>query len=150
MTTPNNPQDSDKDLVTDLQNELREMGKQLEAAFKATIESERAKKVQADLAAGVRELSAQIRVAAENAQKDPRVQEAEERGRQALSQAKESKLVQDVEEFLVTGIGQLNLQLRKFVERLEQERASGSSTPTQHVPVEHEPATGETTRLKDE
>lgn len=138
--------DPDKDLVTELQTELREMGKQLEAAFRASIESERAKKVQADLTAGVREIGAQLKTAVDNVQHDPRVQEAEERGRQALSQARESKLVQDMQELLVTGIGQINVQLRKLVERLEQE-AKAVGQDTQDIPVDKEPSTGETTKL---
>ena len=43
----------EKDVVTELQNELREMGKQLEAAFRATVESDQAKRIQSELAAGV-------------------------------------------------------------------------------------------------
>jgi hypothetical protein len=51
----------------------------------------------------------------------------------------------------VSGIGQLNDQLRKLVERLESDRTSQAGAPTtQQVPIEHEPATGETTRLDDE
>jgi hypothetical protein len=146
---PNQPTgDSDKDFVAELQTELREMGRQLEAAFRATLESDRTKRLQSDLAAGVRELSSQVKSAVENIQKDPRVQEAEERGRQAVAQARDSKAAQEVQELLITGIGQLNTQLRKFVERLESERAA-APTPTQHVKVDHEPTTGETTKLDE-
>jgi sugar-specific transcriptional regulator TrmB len=140
---PNNEQD--KDVGAELQQELRELTRQLETAFRATLESERTKRIQADLAAGVRELSGQVRNAVENVAKDPRVQEAEERGRQAISQARESKVVQEVQDVLITGISQLNMQLRKLVERIEQE--GKNVTNTQHVPVEQEPNTNETTKL---
>jgi hypothetical protein len=140
--------ESDKEFVANLEKELREMGKQLEAAFRATIESDRAKRMQADLTAGVRELSGQLRTAVDSLQKDPRLQEVEERGRQALEQARESKFVSEVQDVLVTGIAQLNTQLRKLVERIEAESgASSGATTTQHVPIEEEPNTGETTRL---
>ena len=47
----------------ELSAELREMGQQLEAAFRAALESERTKQLQRDLAGGVRELSQQIQAA---------------------------------------------------------------------------------------
>jgi len=149
---PNNPQ-PDKD-STDLVKELREMGQQLEAAFRAAIESDRAKQLQKDIAGGVRELTGQIQSAVKSVQTDPRFQKAEERGKQAFEQARESKVVNDIQETIVTGLTQLNAQLRKVVERIDAEtnRPSAGSTPSQNVPVENEPSatTGETTRLNDE
>ena len=74
-----------------------------------------------------------------------------ERGRQVISQAKQTKVIQDVQETLVSGLSQFNDQLRKLVDRLESERtgqASGSTT--QQVPIDDEhPATGETTKLDE-
>ena len=134
----------------DLTSELREMGQQLEAAFRAAIESDRAKQLQRDLAGGVREISSQIQTTLHSLQANPRVQQAEERGRQVLSQARESKVLQDLQETIVSGIGQLNEQLRKLVDRLESDRPGQSSASAQQVPIEHEPTTGETTRLDDE
>jgi heparin binding hemagglutinin HbhA len=135
----------------DLAVELREMGQQLEAAFRAALESERAKQLQRDLVGGMRELSTQIQSALKSLQTNPRVQQAEERGRQVIAQARESKVAQDLQETIVSGMGQLNDQLRKLVDRLESDRsAQSSSSTTQQVPIEHDSATGETTRLDDE
>ena len=148
--TPNNQpgQGPGKD---DLVGELREMGQQLEAAFRAALESERTKQLQRDMASGMREVSHQIQSALKSLQTNPRVQQAEERGRQMLSQARESKVAHDLQETIVGGIGQLNDQLRKLVERLENDRAGqGGGSGTQQVPIEQEPATGDTTRLQDE
>jgi ribosome-associated translation inhibitor RaiA len=135
----------------DLKEELREMGQQLEHAFRTVVESERTKQLQRDLAAGVREITAQLRAAVENLQKDPRVKEAETRGRETLEDLRETKVAQDIQEAVVTGIATLNVQLRRLVERIEQEsKAAASSTPSQHVPIEQEPpATGETKRLDE-
>ena len=147
-----NPQSGpDKD-STDLMNELREMGQQLEAAFRAAIESDRAKQLQKDLAGGVRELTSQLKTAVKTVQTDPRVQQAEERGRQAVQQARESKVVQDIQETVISGLAQLNDQLRKVVERIQAEANSAANSPaTQNVPVEDaNAATGETTRLNDD
>ena len=151
--TPNTNQQpgQDKDSA-DLLKELREMGQQLETAFRAAIQSDRAKQLQKDLAGGVREITEQLKTAAKTVQSDTRFQQAEERGRQAVAQARESKVVQDIQETLVNGIAQLNDQLRKVVDRIQAESDAPSSSPsTQNVPVEDESAaTGETTRLKDE
>jgi len=137
--------------TTDLAGELREMAQQLEAAFRAALESERTKQLQRDLAGGMRELSTQIQNTLKSLQTNPRVQQAEERGRQVLNQARESKVAHDLQETIVSGIAQLNDQLRKLVERLESDRVSQVGGPDTHpVPIEQEPATGETTRLPDE
>ena len=151
--TPNTNPQPDKDSA-DLVKELREMGQQLEAAFRAAIESDRAKQLQKDIAGGVRELTGQVQSAVKSIQTDPRFKQAEERGKQAFEQARESKVVQDIQETIVNGLTQLNTQLRKVVERIENEASRPASTgtpPAQNVPVDHEPpaATGETTRLDD-
>ncbi|HJZ49259.1 MAG TPA: hypothetical protein VKE41_18905 [Roseiflexaceae bacterium] len=151
--TPNTNQQpgQDKD-SSDLMNELREMGQQLETAFRAAIQSERAKQLQKDLAGGVREITAQLKTAVKTVQSDTRFQQAEERGRQAVAQARESKVVQDIQETVVSGLAQLNEQLRKVVERIQAEgNAPTGGAASQNVPVEDESAaTGETTRLDDE
>src|ERR1700712_1263060 len=104
--TPNNPQSGpDKD---DLLNELREMGQQLETAFRTAIESDRAKQLQKDITGGVRELTSQLKTAVKTVQTDPRFQQVEERGRQAVTQARDSKVVQDIQETVITGLAQLN------------------------------------------
>lgn len=148
-TSPNNNPQSGPD-SSDLMKELREMGQQLETAFRTAVQSERAKQLQQDIVGGVRELAGQVQSAVKTMQADPRVQQAEQRGRQAVEQARESKVVQDIQETIVSGLAQLNAQLRKVVDRLDQEANKPTGTPSQNVPVEHEPpATGETTRLDD-
>ena len=148
-TTPNGNPTPDNG-SSDLLKELREMGQQLETAFRTAIESDRAKQLQQDIVGGVRELAQQVQSAVKSLQDNPRVQQAEERGRQALEQARDSKVVQEVQETIVSGLGQLNSQLRKVVERIERE-VNSASVPSQNVPVEHDaPATGETTRLDED
>lgn len=147
---PNQPQDNDtRNAANDLASELREMGQQLEAAFRAAIESEQAKQLQRDLVGGVHEMSTQIKNTLQSLQNNPRIQQAEERGRQMFSQARESKAVHDLQETIVNGIAQLNNQLRKLVDRLETD-APATPNAAQDVPIEREPATGETTRLDND
>ena len=149
--TPNaNQQPGNNKDSGDLLDELREMGQQLETAFRAAIQSDRAKQLQKDLAGGVREITEQLKTAAKTVQSDTRFQQAEERGRQAVAQARESKVVQDIQETLVSGIAQLNEQLRKVVDRLQSEANAPSGSSAQNVPVDDQSAaTGETTRLEE-
>lgn len=140
----------------DLTAELREMGQQLEALFRAFIESERTKQMQATVAKSVQNVAAVVRQTAEKIQTDPRFQQVEDRSRQALERARESQVFHDVQEALVTGLEQINTQLHKLVEKLEAERAAGAQTgqgneanpPVEHVPLEA-PATGETKKLEE-
>ncbi|MEN9936365.1 MAG: hypothetical protein RLZZ387_2944 [Chloroflexota bacterium] len=136
----------------DLKEELREMGQQLERAFRAVVESERTKQLQRDVATGVREVTSQLRSAIDSMQQDPRVQQAETRGREAVSNIRETKLAHDLQDTFVTGLSSLNAQLRKLVERIEQETSAppAASTPSQQVPIDHDPpATGETRKLDE-
>jgi uncharacterized phage infection (PIP) family protein YhgE len=141
----------------DLATELREMGQQIEALFRAFIESERAKQMQATVAKSVQNVAAVMRETVEKLQSDPRVQQVEDRGRQALERARESQVFHDVQETLVNGLEQINAQLHKLVEKLEAERAAAgtqsaqegeSNPPVEHVPLEA-PATGETKKLEE-
>lgn len=140
-----------RDAASELVEELRELGNQMEAAFRAALESERTRQLQRDLMGGLKELTTQVKTALKSAQDDPRLQQASERGREVLRNAQTSKAAQDLQEALVTGVAQLNAQVRKLVDRLESTPSSGgSSTPSQHVPVEHDDAsTGPTTRLDE-
>lgn len=133
-TPPSADQSND---TPDLVNELREMGQQLEQMLRAFVESDRAKQLQRDLSGGVKEITRQVQLALKSAQSNERFQQAEERGRQALNQAQQSKLVNDVQETLVSGMAQLNAQLKRATDRLqEDERANASGTTAQHVPIE--------------
>jgi hypothetical protein len=149
--TPGEPTPGPHKETPDIVGELREMGQQLEAVFRAAVESERTKQLQRDLAGGFREMTHQVQSALKSVQENPRVQQAEERGREVFNQAQQSKVVQDVQETVISGIAQLNEQLRKIVDRLEHEPSDPppSSVPKQDVKVETEtpPATGDTTKL---
>lgn len=154
--TPNAGQPEPQKETPDLTAELREMGQQLEALFRAFIESERTKQMQATVVQSVQNLAAVLRQTAEKIQSDPRFQQVEDRGRQALERARESQVFHDVQEALVTGLEQINTRLHKLVEKLEAERAAGAQTdqqgevnpPVEHVPLEA-PATGETKKLEE-
>lgn len=139
--------DQSKD-TPDLMNELREMGQQFEALFRAAVENDRTKQLRRDLSGGVRELTSQVRDTVKTVQSNPQIQQAEERGRQAFNQAQQSKIAQDVQETMVAGIAQLNAQLRKLVGRVEpdsDDKQTPPSSDSQDPP--QGPVTGPTTKL---
>ena len=132
----------------DLMNELREMGQQFEALFRAAVENDRTKQLRRDLSGGVRELTSQVRETVKTVQNNPQVQQAEERGRQAFNQAQQSKVAQDVQETMVAGIAQLNSQLRKLVGKVEpdsDDKQTPHSSDSQDPP--QGPVTGPTKKL---
>ncbi|MBC8163558.1 MAG: hypothetical protein H7Z42_20320 [Roseiflexaceae bacterium] len=136
--------DNGRDAVSELVDEVRELGNQIEAAFRAALESDRTRQLQRDLMGGLKELSSQLRTAVKDVQENPRVQQASDRGKEVLRNAQHSRTAQELQETLVSGVAQLNMQLRKLVDRLE---TTPTNTPTQQVPVEHTEATGPTVRL---
>lgn len=140
--TPKDPQSGGTDLGT----ELRELGQQIEQAMRAAFESERAQTIRKDFSAGMREITAQLQNAMQAVQSNPRMQELSERGQQALNQAQENPQLKEFQEALARGVAQMNQQIAAFAERTRQGGTTGS-TPAQNVPIDHEPATGETTRL---
>jgi hypothetical protein len=148
--------DGGQEAASELLNALRTLGVELTSTLRTALQSEQFQRLQRDLTSGVRELAGQLEKTVEKVQTDPRVQEASEKGRQALRQAQESKVVQDAEEIVVKGIAAITEQLRQLSTRFESGAPGESaSPPTQRVPVEHTPgeggpdapATGETTKL---
>ncbi len=133
----------------DLSTELRELGQQLEQAFRGVVENENAKKLQRDFVSGLREIGTQMQTGLNSFKENPRVQTLTERGQQVMHQAQESQASRDFQESLVRSVAFLREQIASFNER----QKAGMVDPagdTQNVTIEHEeeaPATGETTRL---
>jgi hypothetical protein len=155
MSDTNEPKTQTPDAAADDQNrqsaladEVRELGQQLEQAFRTALESERFKTMQRDLLAGMRELGVQMQNAAQKVQHDPNVQNMATKGQQAVKQAQDSPAMRDFQEMMTRGIAQLNEQLAAFVARQrEQNETAAPPTKSQSVPIEQEPNTNETTRL---
>jgi heparin binding hemagglutinin HbhA len=143
------PDDQKHQPQSDLGNELRELGQQIEEAVRSAITSDRAKQIQADISSGMKEIGVQLQSAVKSIQENPQVQQLVQRGEQAVTQAQQTKVAHDFQETLARGIALLNDQLAEFAARMRQATDStppagdASSTP----PAADAPATGETTRL---
>lgn len=138
MSQPEENNSDQQQPQSDLANELRELGQQIEHAVRSAMENERARQLQQDIAAGMKEIGSQMQSALKAIQEDERVRNLAERGQQAIHQAQQSQAAKDFQEALTRGISQLNEQLTAFVSRLESSTGRGDA------------ATGETTRLDDD
>lgn len=146
---PEKPQQSQQ---PDLGFELRELGQQLEQAFRGVIENERTKTLQRDIIAGIRELGHQMQEGLGALKENPRVQHLAERGQQAVNQAQESPVAREFQNALARGIAGLREQIAQFNARVSGTSAQGGSG-AQNIAIEHHEegsATGETTRLDQE
>jgi hypothetical protein len=134
----------------ELSKELRELGQQLEQAFRGVVEGENAKKLQRDFVSGLREIGVQMQTGLSSLKENPRVQTLTERGQQVVNQAQESQASRDFQESLARGVAFLREQIASFNERQKTEAVAPTSD-SQTVTIEREeenPATGETTRLE--
>lgn len=143
MTQPDNQPNQPQ---TDLANELRELGQQIESAVRNALASDRARQMQQDVSSGIKEIGTQIQSAIKAIQENPQVQQLVERGEQAVSQAQQSKVAQDFQESLARGVAQLNEQLAAFITRTRQAATDATPDPTPPA-ADAGPATGPTTRL---
>ncbi|PDW03147.1 hypothetical protein [Candidatus Viridilinea mediisalina] len=141
MSQPPND-DQSKQSQGEIANELRELSQQIETLFRNVLQTEKARQIQQDVSAGLKEIGTQLHSAAKSIQESPKFQEFVERGEQAVNQAQQNKVAQDFQESLARGISQLNDQLAAFIARTREDGASpgGTARPS-------EPSTGETTRL---
>jgi hypothetical protein len=152
--TEQNEQQSEQTQETqqqaELSKELRELGQQLEQAFRGVVEGENAKKLQRDFVSGLREIGVQMQTGLSSLKENPRVQTLTERGQQVVNQAQESQASRDFQESLARGVAFLREQIASFNERQKMEAVAPTSD-SQTVTIEREeetPATGETTRLE--
>jgi uncharacterized phage infection (PIP) family protein YhgE len=123
----------------DLFDELKNLGSQIESLFTTAVNSEKARAIQQQIAQGVREIGTQVQSAVKTVQENPKVHEFEERGRQALREARESQFADKLQDTLVGGLHQLNSQLGKLIESFKSEQAAAPSS-AQSVTIEEDPS----------
>jgi len=114
----------------DVANEIRELGRQLEAAIRAAVTSERAKELQTEIIRSVAEVGKQLEAATKAALESQRTKEVTEQARKVVETAQEHKVIQDIRENLVRGLQTLNEELRKAVARMERKESPQPPPPT--------------------
>lgn len=138
---PNNESSSGNDTDrSELIGELQALGKQLESTFR-TFMAGPGQKIRREIGEGLQELGSQVQRAVGTIQQRPEAEKIEQKARDVAAQVKESSVVRDVEDTLVSGLQQLNQQLKRLVERLEQpgDSAKAEQGPsTQRLDIEDE------------
>lgn len=124
----------------ELVGELQQLGQQLETTFRAFVAGP-GQTIKREVSEAFQELGTQVQRAVSVIQQRPEAAGLEQKARRALQQASEKPIVREVEDTLVSGVQQINVQLRKLVDRLETQSSSNapsSAAATQRLVIEDE------------
>jgi hypothetical protein len=145
MSDMQQPQQNETDAATtnernELVTELQQLGQQLESTFRAFVAGP-GQTIKREVSDALQEMGTQVQRAVSAIQARPETAGIEQKARRAIQQVGEKPIVREVEETLVSGVQQINLQLRKLVERLETQESSATPSPsatTQRLMIEDE------------
>ena len=116
---------------SDLVKELQILGQELSAAVKSLWESEESRRLREDIGAGFVELGHQLDSAVKAAQESEAPRQFQGQLKETVEKARESELVDKIEEGLISGLRELNVQISKLVDSLAGEARSEPEEPTQ-------------------
>jgi hypothetical protein len=121
---------------SDLVKELQILGQELSAAVKSLWESDESRRLREDIGAGFVELGHQLDSAVKAAQEGEATRQFQGQLKETVEKARESELVDKIEEGLISGLRELNVQISKLVDSL-----AGQPSPTQETAPEPEEPT---------
>jgi NAD dependent epimerase/dehydratase family enzyme len=104
--------------------ELEALGQQLATAVKSLWESEDSRRLRQQIGEGFLELGQQIDTAIQSAQESETAKQFSEQVKETMEKARESDITTKVEQGLVSGLRQLNVQIEKLVESLQTPKAT--------------------------
>lgn len=113
---------------SDILEELQSLGQQLGTAVKSLWESEDSRKLRSDIEQGFVELGHQVETAVESARESEAAKQFSEQVKDTMEKARESDVPAKMEDYLVTGLRELNTQVSRMVSSLE------SSEPAESEP----------------
>lgn len=114
-----------------LADELRELGKQLGLALRAAWESEERQRLEKEIGEGLKDLGKQLDQALQAAKVSPQTQKVKEQVEKVVETARQSEAVQEIREGLISGLRELNEELRRLVEKMQKkEGPTGGQPPT--------------------
>lgn len=126
---------------SDLVQELQVLGQELSAAVKSLWESEESRRLREEIGAGFVELGHQLDSAVKAAQESEATRQFQGQLKETVEKARESDMVDKIEEGLVSGLRELNVQISKLVDSLAGPSSSTRETgsePAESAPVEEE------------
>jgi hypothetical protein len=120
--------------------ELGKMGKLVAQAVQAAWESEERRKLEAELAEGLRKFSEEVSTATKKAGESDAAKQIKFQAEKVASEVKERDIAEEVRKGLLTGLGVINLELGKLIERLEPRKPEPmAETPAEPVVETTEP-----------
>lgn len=103
---------------SEILDELHSLGRQLVTAVKSMWESEESRKLRQEIGEGFVELGNQLDTAVKSAQESEAAKQFSEQVKEAVDKARDSDITTKVEEGLLTGLRELNVQLSKVVDSI--------------------------------
>jgi flagellar hook-basal body complex protein FliE len=145
MTTPHEQPEQQPEHPTPstpapaLSDALRQLGEQIEETARTVLSSERTREIQASVAAGLNEVTANLQKALESLKTNPQVQDLTDRAQKGLTEAQQSSFFKDLQETLAKALSHASTQLSEFSERIKTEHAPAPDHDTpQNIPIEHD------------
>ena len=122
MTEEQPPGTEDMASSSEILDELHSLGQQLTTAVKSLWESEESRSLRQEIEQGFVELGHQVETAVESARESEAAKQFGEQVKDTMDKARESDIPTKVEDYLVTGLRELNTQVSKMVTSLESSR----------------------------
>jgi hypothetical protein len=119
MTEEQTPGTEDMASSSEILDELHSLGQQLTTAVKSLWESEESRKLRQEIEQGFVELGHQVETAVESARESEAAKQFSEQVKDTVDKARESEIPTKMEDYLVTGLRELNTQVTKMVRSLE-------------------------------
>jgi hypothetical protein len=118
---------------SEILDELHSLGQQLATTVKSLWESEDSRKLRRDIEEGFVELGHQVETAVESARESEAAKQFSEQVKDTMEKARESEIPTKMEDYLVTGLRELNTQVSKMVSSLE---SSETAEPEPEADIE--------------
>jgi hypothetical protein len=123
---------------TDLNQELRQLGSQLERAVRGVFSSDPARNFQRDISSSMHEINEQFQSALKSINENPDIQKLSNQGQQVVDQFQEITVVQEFQKALAKGVSQLNQQIDTFITNMQSEKEPNPATTPQKIKIEEE------------
>jgi hypothetical protein len=133
MTEEQTPGTEERAPSSEILDELHALGQQLATTVKSLWESDESRKLREEIEQGFVELGHQVETAVESARESEAAKQLSEQVKDTMEKARESDIPAKMEDYLVTGLRELNTQVSKMVTSLE-----SSGTPKEETETEPE------------
>jgi hypothetical protein len=139
--TPSQPATPEDDPWKEVGSQFQALGHSLATAFQAAWKNEAMRQQAQEMKAGIESLAKEVGQAVKDTSNSPHVQQARSEAARAAGSLKDAgeKTAQEVRPHLLKALQQVNLELQKFIRRLEGTDAETGEGSSQSGPDQHNP-----------